>query len=265
MILKELHSIESKADKLKFICEKGTRAEIIREKKAMPKNSDNLLYYPSAFNSIKYAPQGVNIKDGQVMIVGNSCGIMDSHDDVSMLGSWTKTVKERGNIVPILKDHNYTVDSAFAKNLGASIQTVPILQIGYEKQGSTEVVTALIEPDKEMLYKYENGIIKEHSVGLQYIKIGFAVNDESEEEGYKEWIASIDKVINRERAEELGYFFPIYEQKLIEFSAVVFGSNPYTPAFTNTKESLETIEPLENTPEVKPIHQGNEFLKHLIY
>lgn len=259
MILKQLHSIKSKADKLKFLAHKGNRLEIISEKKAMPKNSDNILLFDSVGIQSK---EFEGIESGEVIIVGNSCGFMDSHDDVSMRGSWSKTVQERGSRVPILKDHSYKVDSAFAQNLGAFISEVNIMKLGYEKQGMTEMLCAKIKPDAEMLYKYENGIIKEHSVGLQYVKIGLAVNNEEDEEGYKEWLASIDKVINRERAEEIGYFFPVYEQKLVEFSAVVFGSNPYTPAFTNTK-SLETIEPsIDTQKEVKPIHI-NEFFKAL--
>ena len=260
MILKELNSIASKADKLKFLAEKGNRLEIISEKKAMPKNSDNILLFDSAGIQSK---EFEGIEPGEVIIVGNSCGFMDSHDDVSMRGSWAKTVQERGARVPILKDHSYKVDSAFAQNLGAFISEVNIIKLGYEKQGMTEILCAKIKPDADMLYKYQNGIIKEHSVGLQYVKIGLAVNNEDDEEGYKEWLSNIDKVINRERAEEIGYFFPVYEQKLIEFSAVVFGSNPYTPAFTNNQKSLETIEPsIDTQEEVKPIHI-NEFFKAL--
>jgi len=129
----------------------------------------------------------------------------------------------------------------------------------------TKVLGCIIAPDSDILEKYQKGLIKQHSVGLQYIKLDLAVNDPNDDEGYKVWQANIDKVINREMAEDEGFFFPIFEQKLIEFSAVVFGSNPYTPAFTNTK-SLENNEPSNDTQkEVKPIEQGNEFLKHLIY
>lgn len=266
MILKELHSIESKSDRLKFISEKGVRKELISEKKSMPKTSDSIVYYPTAYNTIKYVPSGIELGEGEVYIVGNSIGFMDSHEDVSMRGSWTKTVQERGNRVPILKDHSYKVDSAFAENLGVFVSEVPIIQLGYKMEGGTEVLGAKIKPDDEMYEKYAKGIVKEHSVGLQYIKLGMAINDEKDEEGYKEWISNIDKVINRELAEERGYFFPVYEQKLIEFSAVVFGSNPYTPAFTNTDKSLDSSEPSDDTQKVKePIQSGIEFFKNLTF
>ena len=150
----------------------------------------------------------------------------------------------------------------FAKNLGAYVLEMPILELGYDKFGDTEVLAAKIKPNKEMYEKYSNGIITQHSVGLQYVKLEMAVNNEQDEEGYKNWKAYIDSVINREMAEEKGYFFPIQEQKLIEISAVVFGSNAYTPAYTENK-SLVTTEPLQDTQKENEPKQNN-FYKYLI-
>jgi len=258
-VLKAFQALTNKSEKLDFI--RGNRAQLLKEKKSMPKLADALSFDFAKDATLKLMP---SMSDGQVAIVGNSVGFMDSHKDVSMLGSWTKTVKERGNDVPIIKDHVYKVDNIYAENMGAFVSQVNIAELGYNKSGMTEVLGAIIKPNAEMLEKYQKGLIKQHSVGLQYIKIDLAVNDSNDEEGYKVWLANIDKVINREMAEDEGFFFPVFEQKLIEFSAVVFGSNPYTPAFTNTK-SLENDEPLKNTrEEVKPMNQGSEFLKHLI-
>ena len=251
MILKELSKIANKKDVLVFLANAQNKKEILEAKKAMPKETDSIhLKYVFPLESSK-SKSPIELAKGEVLIVGNAVGFMDSHDDVSMRGSWTKTVKERGERVPILKDHNYKVDSMFAKNLGSYILGIPILDLGYNKFGNTEVLAAKIKPNKEMYEKYASGIITQHSVGLQYVKLEMAVNNEQDEEGYKNWKAFIDSVINREMAEERGYFYPIYEQKLIEFSAVVFGSNPYTPAFSQDK-SLEEIEPLQDTQIVEP-------------
>lgn len=262
-VLKAFNSITNKSDKLDFI--RSNKVQILKEKKAMPKLADALSFDFAKGAELKMLPTPFN--DNEVVIVGNSVGFMDSHKDVSMMGSWTKTVAERGAIVPIIKDHIYKVDNIFAENKGAFVSQVNISELGYSKEGMTEVLGCIIAPDADMFDKYQKGLIKQHSVGLQYIKLDLAVNDPSDEEGYKVWQSNIDKVINREMAEDEGFFFPIFEQKLIEFSAVVFGSNPYTPAFTNTEKSLENDEPLQDTQkEVKPIEQerGNEFLKYLI-
>ena len=252
-ILKELSSIKSQKDIFAFLADKQNKQEIIREKKDVRKFTDSIFmpFIPDFLKEINSQKAAIELNEGEIMIVGNSVGFMDSHLDVSLRGSWTKTVKERGNRVPILKDHNYSVDSLFAENLGAFVMDVPISSLGYKKSGGTEILGAKIKPNAEMLEKYQKGIVKEHSVGLQYIKLALAINDPQDEEGYKEWLSNIDKVINREVAEERGYFYPIYEQKLIEFSAVVFGSNPYTPAFSQDK-SLEEIEPLQDTQIVEP-------------
>lgn len=37
------------------------------------------------------------------------------------------------------------------------------------------------------------------------------INDEFDKEGFKEWIKFIDKVINKEVVEEIGFFFFVYE------------------------------------------------------
>jgi len=260
-VLKAFQALTNKSEKLDFI--RGNRAQLLKEKKAMPKLADALSFDFAKGAELKMLPNAFN--DDEVVIIGNSVGFMDSHKDVSMLGSWTKTVAERGGVVPIIKDHIYKVDNIFAENKGAFVSSVNISELGYQKSGMTEVLGAIIKPNTEMLEKYQKGLIKQHSVGLQYIKIDLAVNDSNDEEGYKVWLANIDKVINREMAEEEGFFFPVFEQKLIEFSAVVFGSNPYTPAFTNNKESLENIEPSKDTQKlVKPIDTDNEFLRNLI-
>jgi len=260
-VLKSLNSITNKSEKIAFI--KGNRKQILKEKKAMPKLADALSFDIAKDGSFKMLPNTFN--DNEVVIIGNSVGFMDSHKDVSMSGSWAKTVAERGGVVPIIKDHVYKVDNIFAENKGAFISQVDISELGYGKAGMTEVLGCIIAPDEDMLEKYQKGLIKQHSVGLQYIKLDLAVNDPEDEAGYKVWVANIDKVINRELAEEEGYFFPVFEQKLIEFSAVVFGSNPYTPAFTNNEKSLENNEPSKDTLKVEPVEteRGNDFFKHL--
>jgi hypothetical protein len=260
MILKELYSIKAKADKLKFICEKANREEIIKNK--MDLYGINKIYYKKNDNAILQKRHSVlpivskspiQLADDEILAVINSCGVMDNHLDVSMNGSWTKTIQERGNQLKAVLDHTYKITSLFAENKGNMVIKMPILDLGYDKAGMTEVWAMKIKPNsEEILMKYQTGQITQHSAGLQYVKIRMAVNDESDEEGYKTWLSTIDQVINRDFAEEVGFYFPIDEQKAIEGSAVVFGSNPYTPAFTN-KKSLENKEPLKNTPKVKPI------------
>lgn len=249
MILKELSNIASKTDRIQFLIE--NKSEVLSAKKATPKHSDSVFFAAAKTFSHKQMPK---IGAGEVIIVGNSCGFMDSHYDVSMRGSWNKTVQEAGKYAPILKDHDYKVDSLFAENLGTFVTELSINELGYNASGTTEVLAAKIKPSPEMYEKYQKRIITQHSVGLYYVKISLAINDESDEDGFREWSRNIDKVINREMAEKIGYFFPVYEQKLVEISAVVFGSNSYTPAFSDKSSTTLSTKAADSTFHNEPVN-----------
>ena len=60
---------------------------------------------------------------------------------------------------------------------------------------------------------------------MYYVKVDFAVNDSEHKEEYKVWKDNIDKIGNKEKAEELGHFYAVKEAKLVEISAVFQGSN----------------------------------------
>ncbi len=271
-IIKELHSITQKADRLSFLREKGVRAEVLAEKKAMygigsgTKHSSNAPF-PSlskTLNIFGASNSPVSLKDDEVFAVINSVGFMDSHLDVSMKGSWTKTVNERGAGLKQILDHSMMVKNIYAENLGAMVIEVPIRQLGYNATGVTEVFGVKMKPNAEMLDMYQRGMVTEHSAGLQYVKIELAINDEQEEEGYKQWVAQRQNVINGEMADEYGYFFLVYEQKAIETSAVVKGSNPYTPAFMNIDNRQKSLEAEPSTDTHKNEPNMNGFFNILL-
>lgn len=242
MIQKELHSIKSKADRLKFICEKGNREELLAEKKAafginqqrFKTCKNGIVQEFTAKSSNIFGRSPIQLADDEALVVVNSVGFMDSHLDVSMKGSWNKSIAERGSTLKPLLDHEYVVRNLYAQNKQAMIIDVPIVDLGYNSQGTTEVFAVHIKlEDMEVLDMYQKNMLTEHSAGLQYVNIKMAVNDERDEEGFAEWQKARGSVINGEMADEYGFFYPVYEQKAIEPSAVVMGSNPYTPAYTN--------------------------------
>ena len=98
-----------------------------------------------------------------------------------------------------------------------------------------------------MFDQYAKGYVRNHSVGMQYIKMDFAVNDERYEKEKQVWDKYIAEVANKDEAERVGYFWVVTEAKIIEGSAVVRGSNYATPTLS-TKEETED-EPLKNTQE----------------
>lgn len=239
-IIKSLSEINDYQDRIRFLIENKRAIKSAKKNTFKTFAPISTTYSRKSKSATKML--NMDIGEGEFFIVGNSIGFFDSHSDVSMKGSWDKTVRERGNSIPIIKDHRMLVENLFAKNLGTSIQSVPIRDLNYDKEGETDVLGALIKPiDEDMSMRYENGLIKEHSVGLWYQDLRLAVNDPESEGEYKVWTENIDKVINKEDAEGNGFFWAVFEQKLIEISAVVLGSNPYTPALKQDSEPPKNI------------------------
>lgn len=253
MVIKELFEIDDVKKRLSFV--KANKEELIKAKKAMVKSCDSVIGAPKFFKpegTTKAASEGDNI----YRIIGNSIGFMDSHMDVSIRGSFDKSVNERGDRIPMLINHEYNPKAIFAANRGVAVEMVNIRECGYDKDGMTEAVVAKIEPkyDDKMKRLYSDGQIKEHSVGIRYVKLELAINDPDEQAEYAAWQKYIGDVINREVAEEHGFFFAVKEQRLEEISAVVFGSNPYTPALD---KALNTPPEPPKSTLMEPIYEIN--------
>lgn len=236
MILKDLLELDE-SKQLGFI--QDNKEAILKAKKGQLKEADSIVCLPKIIKSEAIK----ELASGQYEIVGNSVGFMDSHNDVSIRGSFDKTVRERGSLIPILVNHNHSPKSIFAKNLGVSVKDIVIKDLGFDAIGTTQALTAIIEPkyDREMAMLYADGEIKQHSIGLKYVNLQFAVNDKDDAEGFANWNKYISQVINRQVAEDKGYFFPVLEQQIFEISAVVFGSNIYTPTISLATEPQKSI------------------------
>ena len=99
---------------------------------------------------------------------------------------------------------------------------------------------------------------------MRYIKIAVAVNDEDYPSEYEQWEKWIDKIGNKELAESKGYFWVIYEAALIEFSAVLMGSNELTDVMGNKQPLLDTVkEPSKDTRLLDGLNALNDQLKQL--
>ena len=200
---------------------------IINEKgeeiKAEPKQSADLLKQ----DSIK------------VKVVINTTNLMDSHRDVHMKGIWKQSIKQNKSFLH-LQEHEAKFDKIISDNAKGSIKTMSWGELGYDFKGDTEALIFDSEIDKArnqfMFEQYAKGYVKNHSVGMQYIKLEFAVNDERYPQEKSVWDKYISEVANKDEAEKIGYFWAVTEAKIIEGSAVVKGSNYATPTLS-TKEN----------------------------
>lgn len=201
----------------------------------------------------------INIK-----AVINTTNVIDSHGDLHVNGIWNKSVKENKRIL-LLKEHQNEFDNiiAYSSDIKASVLSTTFKELGFNLDGTTEalVYEAKIRKDvnPEMYERYKSGFVTEHSVGMRYVKLDLAINDENEEKEYATWNEYSGQVANKEALEN-GYFWVVKEAKQIEGSAVPMGSNPFTPTI---KEEPTKVTPKQEPSSDTPAEIINKFRKTL--
>jgi len=225
------------------------KSELIRLKKATLKKADIIEFdIPEVVKT--FNASGGTIKEDTEneiyrTIVGNTYGYMDSHDDVHIKGIFTKSINENGQNVLHLHDHVHQLSAKVGTPLKVYEKELKWSDVGLNKSGTTTalLMDSRIEKSRNenIFLDYKNGEIKQHSVGMQYVKLELAVNDPEEKEEYAVWEKYINEVANKERAEEKGYFWAVLEAKLMEVSCVIKGSNELTPTLENKNEDIESL------------------------
>ena len=192
------------------------------------------------------------ISEIKVKAVINTTNFLDSHGDVHIPGIWNKSLKENNRIMHIQEHQSSSFDKIIASgdDLKASAETMTWKELGYNAIGTTQALvfesTVKESRNKYMFNQYKQGFVNNHSVGMRYVKMELAVNDEDYEKEKNFYDKYISQVINKEDAEQLGYFWVVTEAKVIEGSAVPMGSNPITPT-TNIKNEPSLIDLINNT------------------
>ena len=226
---------------------------LIAAKKAVIKHADAIPYHGNFQEKTEAIKAGnTDLRDVNTIIVkavSNAVNYFDSHGDVSMPGSWNRTAKNTKDGLH-LQEHKMQFDKIISDEVKFSVEKMTWKDLGFDYEGETEVLMMESKVHKEdnpyMFERYIKGKVKNHSSGLRYVNIGLAVN--SDEEWAKEekaiWDKYIDQIVNKDEVEEAGYFWPVFEQKIIENSAVPKGSNPATPTI-----SVESAESTSTTGE----------------
>lgn len=258
--------------------DKNNINRLINEKKSMIKYADAVTYSPSPEyikrEGIKEAgivdKAETTLVEGEIMVraIINTTNIMDSHVDVHLPGIWKKSLSENKYILH-LQEHQRTHDHVISDNVTAYTKNLTWQSIGYPYEGTTQalVFDSVVSEDRnEFMYEqYSKGWVKQHSVGMRYVKVYLCCDSKDEWAiNYKEnWDKYIDQVVNKDDVINEGYFYAVVEAQVIEGSSVVFGSNSATPTISittpkeNIKEEAEQItsteivqeEPIEVTQE----------------
>lgn len=255
----------NKADLFKFL--KENKRALIAEKKYQLKKGDCVSHFVLSEDGTEKItkaianPSEFTGNELKVSLVINTTGIMDSHSDVHIAGLWNKSLRENKNMM-LLDQHQMTFRDIISDDVKAMNKTYTWKELGYDAVGFTQalVFNTTIEKSRNeyMFGEYLKGHVKNHSVGMQYVKLELAMNSESQWDAEEKatWDKYIDGIVNRSQAEDQGYFWAVTEAKIIEGSAVPIGSNIVTPVLSIE----EKAEPALVTP--KAINY-NSLIKNL--
>lgn len=173
-------------------------------------------------------------------IIGNTYNWLDNHGDVHVSKCFAHSISKTTPF--FLADHKQEITARLGKVNRVEELSYSWEQLGIDKEGSTESLTANVDVIKaynESAYtQYKEGVINQHSVGMQYVLIDIAINDSYDKEGYANWGQYLPMLGNPEKAEEQGFFYIIKEAKLFEISAVLNGSNTLTPTLQSDIEKI---------------------------
>lgn len=260
----------NKADRLKWF--RANKDFVLASKRAVPKYADAVIGGVNVESAVSGRNAEIIKELGgafaapvnglmQVKCVINTTNLLDSHMDVHIPGIWKKSLAETKTVY-LLQEHQRAFDKVISDEVTAATKSLSWKALGFDFEGKTQALifdsTIKEERNPFMFDQYAKGYVKNHSVGMRYVKMFTCVN--SEEKYWAEEKANWDKyypeVVNNDVADELGMFWAVTEAQMLEGSAVLFGSNYATPTIDVTeagkRATSETItEPDSSTQSKK--------------
>lgn len=226
----------------------ANKSLLIAEKKAAVKWADGITtvqknLYPGKDGADKAAPVATiptEVEQITAQLVINTTNLMDSHSDVHIPGLWKKSLSETKEYY-LCQEHSLTFEGIITDQITAYTKVMSWLDlgaIGYD--GTTEALmfkAVIGDRNEYMLEQYCKGRVKNHSVGMRYVKIVMCINDSRYGAEYEAWQKYFPMVANAADAEAQGYFWAVTEAKIIEGSAVPKGSNWITPTYSMVDSS----------------------------
>lgn len=254
----EIPHFEDKKGLQKFLFE--NKSKLVAQKSTIIKNGDGI-----GLSSVQFAnKKGANKADPidaselselYVKAIINTTNIIDSHMDLHIPGLWKKTVSENKNMLHVQEHKSWEFKSIISdgNDLEVLLKNYTWKELGHKFKGSTQALQFNSNVKKNrneyMFGQYANGHVKNHSVGMRYMKYVMCIDNEDYGAEYEAWEKYIVMAVNPEVADKRGYFWAVTEAKAIEGSAVPLGSNWITPTISveankseADKESLRKAE-----------------------
>jgi hypothetical protein len=172
----DIPKFESKSELFKWL--KTNKSLLIDSKKSQLKHGDLVIHGSVQGEGVTKAsltPTGDKI---QVKAVINTTNVMDSHLDVHIKGLWKKTLTENKGRFYMLQEHNMSFDKviAYPESVKAYTESFEFKKLGFSGlKGETEALVFDAEISKEdnaeMFRLYSQNKVRNHSVGMRYVKI----------------------------------------------------------------------------------------------
>jgi hypothetical protein len=273
------HSFKSKADLFAML--KKHEDNIIEFKKAhiykgFEKslcfgNADNILHKTDASK----ANIGFEAKEGYIYPIVSTTRYMDSHDDVHFDGCFGKTVKDQQGKVYYCADHDLSLKGIVTnkKDIEMFTASIPWQFVGKSYTGNTEGLVMAFKKDaiknqqaKDIIDSDED---LENSIRMVYVKIVMGIDSTDKQyKVNKDYFDSrVNDIANKERAEDLGYFFGVEELKIHKEASLVVGGGSNdatriyqyktTEAVTDTTAKIEP--PAGTQTDINKILQNIKF------
>ncbi|MCY7291339.1 MAG: hypothetical protein LH615_04070 [Ferruginibacter sp.] len=213
------------------------QSKIIELKKACIKNSDST--YGFFVDKKAESEKSLSfVKDGFVYPVINTTNFLDSHGDVHFPNIWNKSLKDKSRKIFYVTEHNLNLESviAFPEDVNAFVKTLTWKDLGFDLEGSTQALIYEINKSKIRIEKikelFDQKIAFENSVKMRYITMNLALDSKNPEFSKSKtlWDERIDLIVNKDKANEMGYFWAIDEASIEKEGCLcLFGSNSATP------------------------------------
>lgn len=244
-----IKSFDNKEEQFKWLFE--NRNELRAQRKSIIKQADSMSFISFVVNdkgeAVKSDELPTDVRKIKVKVVINTTNLFDSHKDVHIPNIWKKSLSEK-KIFYLVNQHVFNFNGILSDDVKAYVEDIEWSALKIKGlEGKTQALIFEAELDKDSAWfdnvenrkifnLYKTGKVRNHSVGMRYIKDYMCINNDTYEEEFKNWEKYIDQVANRDEAEKAGYMWAVTEAEIIEGSAVVRGSNYATPT-----QSVEEI------------------------
>jgi hypothetical protein len=256
--LVKLPEFQTKGEAYSYLRQNAMK--IIAQKRSLPTTTDDLDFgYCIKEDSKLFATknkQDTAMVDGEipVEVIANMAGWCDSQLDVMIKDNWNRSISDLGasgqRLFYHLKDHGemycYTLDCIIGRNPELFTKMIDLSMFNFKsdvKKSQALMMSSVVMEtyDKKAYQLYKDHQIKQHSIGLQYVKIYLCMDSTEEQDTmYKEnWDKYYPQVINKEKVDNYGFFWAVTESRINEVSAVLYGSNELTPVTSTTGKTNE--------------------------